>query len=69
MNEKEISDIIAMAWCDKTSFETIHKTTGLSQNKVIALMRKSLKPSSFCLWRKRVSGRFAKHSKKYEHYE
>lgn len=64
MNEKEISEIVAMAWCDKTSFDTIHKIAGLSEKDVVALMRKTLKPSSFRLWRKRVSGRIAKHSKK-----
>ena len=68
MNEKT-SEIIGMAWCDTTSFDVIHKTTGLSEKEVIALMRKTLKPSSFRLWRKRVSGRVAKHSKKYESHK
>jgi uncharacterized protein (TIGR03643 family) len=64
MNENNTSEIVAMAWCDKTSFDVIHKTTGLSEKEMIALMRRNLKPSSFRLWRKRVSGRVAKHSKK-----
>lgn len=66
MNEEDISEIVAMAWCDKTSFDVIKKTTGLSEKEVIVLMRRFLKPSSFRLWRKRVSGRPLKHSKKHE---
>ncbi len=65
MNESTASEIIAMAWCDKTSFDVIRETTGLSEKEVILLMRKTLKPSSFRLWRKRVSGRTRKHTKKY----
>ena len=56
------SEIIAMAWDDLTSFDMIEAQTGLAESKVIALMRRNLKPSSFRLWRKRVSGRKAKHS-------
>ncbi|MFZ9069474.1 MAG: DUF2805 domain-containing protein, partial [bacterium] len=35
----------------------------LSEAEVIKVMRRSLKPSSFRLWRKRVSGRTTKHQK------
>lgn len=66
MSEDKASEIIAMAWCDKTAFETIREITGLSEEEVIEVMRKSLKRSSFRLWRKRVSGRNRKHRKKYE---
>jgi uncharacterized protein (TIGR03643 family) len=58
---ENISEIIEMAWCDKTSFDDLQAHTGLSESKVIRLMRKNLKPSSFRLWRKRVSGRTSKH--------
>lgn len=58
-----ISEIIEMAWCDKTSFDDIHTLTGLSESQTIKLMRSNLKPSSFRLWRKRVTGRKAKHKK------
>ncbi|MDO7598136.1 MAG: TIGR03643 family protein [Pseudomonadota bacterium] len=58
---ENISEIIEMAWCDKTSFDDIQSHTRLSESKVIRLMRKNLKPSSFRLWRKRVSGRTSKH--------
>lgn len=56
-----ISEVIEMAWCDKTSFDDIYDITGLSETDVIKLMRQHLKPSSFRLWRKRVSGRLLKH--------
>jgi len=56
-----VSEIIEMAWDDKTSFDAIKAQTGLSESEVIAIMRKSLKPSSFRLWRARVSGRKTKH--------
>ncbi len=52
-----------MAWCDKTSFDDIKNITGLAEPDVIKIMRSSLKASSFRLWRKRVSGRSAKHKK------
>ena len=55
------SEIIALAWDDKVSFEMIQGQTGLSEKSVIKLMRRSLKPGSFRKWRERVSGRSAKH--------
>lgn len=60
-----ISEIIAMAWCDKTSFDDIQVLMGLSEAQTIAIMRNHLQPSSFRLWRKRVSGRIAKHRKRH----
>lgn len=52
-----------MAWEDRTPFEAIETLYGLTEQAVIELMRKELKPSSFRLWRKRVSGRKTKHLK------
>ncbi|AUD79264.1 TIGR03643 family protein [Kangiella profundi] len=63
MNESDTSRVIEMAWEDRTPFEAIDKLFGLSEQQVIELMRKELKPSSFRLWRKRVSGRKTKHLK------
>ncbi|NOT84667.1 MAG: TIGR03643 family protein [Methylococcaceae bacterium] len=57
----DISRIIEMAWEDRTPFEVIEIQYGLAEKHVIVLMRKHLKPSSFRLWRKRVSGRKTKH--------
>ncbi|MEP3196446.1 MAG: TIGR03643 family protein [Lentilitoribacter sp.] len=56
------SEIIELAWCDETTFDSIKSQTGRSEQDVIKLMRSRLKPSSFKLWRKRVSGRPAKHA-------
>ena len=65
MTKKINSDeIIELAWCDKTSFDSIKQQTGLSEPEVIEVMRTHLKPSSFKLWRKRVTGRKTKHAKK-----
>jgi len=59
----DISEIIEMAWCDETSFDSIKLQTGKSEQDVIKIMRTYMKPSSFRMWRKRVSGRKAKHDK------
>ena len=53
-----------MAWCDKTSFDSIKDQTGLPEKEVIKIMRSNLKRSSFKVWRERVYGRKAKHGKK-----
>ena len=62
-NNKIYQDIVGMAWSDKISFEEIEKKTGFSEKDVISFMRKTLKKSSYILWRKRVRGRPAKHRK------
>jgi uncharacterized protein (TIGR03643 family) len=63
LNLKQTDLIIYLAWQDRITFEEIKKETGLSETEVIKVMRKSLKSSSFRLWRKRVSGRVTKHQK------
>ncbi|MEE2653105.1 MAG: TIGR03643 family protein [Pseudomonadota bacterium] len=62
MSPEDLSRIIEMAWEDRTPFEAIENDYGLSEAAVIQLMRRSLKQSSFRLWRKRVSGRKTKHA-------
>ena len=57
----QISHVIPLAWEDCTTFEEIRIRTGLVEHAVITIMRRELKPSSFRLWRKGVSGRFTKH--------
>ena len=57
------SEIVAMAWDDETSFDNIEAQTGLSESEVIKIMRGHMQPSSFRMWRKRVSGRASKHAK------
>ena len=53
-----------MAWADDVSFDKIKKDTGASEGEVIKIMRTTLKPNSFKLWRKRVTGRKSKHEKR-----
>ena len=67
-SSEEISRIIRYAWEDRTTFEEIEQRTGLTEKQVIDLMRRELKPSSFRLWRKRVSGRVTKHRKLLEQH-
>lgn len=57
----QVSTVIRLAWEDRTTFEEIRTRTGLAEHEVITIMRRELKPSSFRLWRKRVSGRVTKH--------
>lgn len=65
LNERETDRIIEMAWEDRTPFEAIEFQFGLVEKEVIMLMRRTLKPNSFKLWRKRVnSGVSQKHLKK-----
>jgi uncharacterized protein (TIGR03643 family) len=61
LSDGDRSAVIQMAWEDRTTFETIQERVGLSESEVIRLMRLSLNPSSFRLWRQRVKGRVTKH--------
>mgnify|MGYP001216588476 CR=1 FL=1 len=60
--------VIWAAWADRITFEDIKKKTGKSESDVIKLMRKSLKPSSFKLWRTRAKNQSIKHRRKFEIY-
>ena len=59
--------VIWAAWADRIAFEEIEQKTGKSESEVIKIMRRSLKPSSFRLWRKRVNSQSIKHRKKFEY--
>ena len=63
-SEIELDRIIEMAWEDRTPFAAIEHSYGLNEAAVIILMRQQLKPSSFRLWRRRVTGRTTKHQAK-----
>ena len=68
--EPDINDpdwVIWAAWADRITFEEINKRTGKTEAEVIKIMRRSLKPSSFRLWRKRVNSQSIKHRKKFEY--
>ena len=55
LTESEVSRVVEMAWEDRTPFEVIEATFGLSESETIKLMRREMKVSSFRLWRKRVA--------------
>ena len=59
--------VVWAAWADRITFEDIKSKTGLSEGDVIKIMRRSLRPSSFRLWRKRVNQKSIKHRKKFEY--
>ena len=59
--------VIWAAWADRVTFEHIREKTGFSEAEVIKIMRRSLKTSSFKLWRKRVQSKSIKHRKKFEY--
>lgn len=59
-----VDRIVEMAWEDRTPFEAIELQFGLLEKDVIALMRRQMKPSSFRMWRSRVTGRKTKHTQK-----
>lgn len=63
LTNQDIDRIIEMAWEDRTPFEAILFQFGLKEKEVIELMRAYSKKSSFKMWRKRMAGRFTKHSK------
>ena len=65
--ETEISEIVADAWDDETSFEDISIKWGLSEKDTKVLMKRSLKRGSYVVWRKRVNKRLSKHSLKSSH--
>ena len=57
----DIDRVIEMCWEDRTPFEAIEHQFGLKEDDAIKIMRNYLKPKSFKVWRKRVSGRKTKH--------
>ncbi|PZW37753.1 uncharacterized protein (TIGR03643 family) [Mesonia algae] len=61
--ERELDRIIEMAWEDRTPFEAIEFQFNISEDDVIKIMQRELKPSSFRMWRARVQGRKTKHFK------
>ena len=66
-NTEDPDWVIWAAWADRITFEEIEKKTGYSESDVIKIMRRSLRPSSFRLWRKRVNQKSIKHRKKFEY--
>lgn len=61
LNDRDLDRVIEMAWEDRTPFEIIELQFGLTEKQVIILMRRTMKRSSFKMWRARVQGRKTKH--------
>jgi uncharacterized protein (TIGR03643 family) len=62
ISENDKDRIIQMAWEDRTPFEAIEFQFGLKEKDVIAFMRANSLPSSFRMWRKRMTSRRTKHA-------
>jgi uncharacterized protein (TIGR03643 family) len=59
---EETDRIIQMAWEDRTTFDAIEIQFGLTEGQLIDFMRAHSLPSSFRMWRKRMTGRSTKHA-------
>lgn len=64
LTERDIDRIIEMAWEDRTPFDVIETQFGLDEKRVIGMMRRHMKQSSFKMWRARVQNRQTKHTAK-----
>ena len=64
--KKDNNWVIWAAWADRITFEEIFEKSGKHESEVIKIMRRSLKPSSFRLWRKRVHTKSLKNRKRFE---
>lgn len=64
LTPQDIDRIIEMAWEDRTPFDAIKLQFGLSEQEVIALMKREMKLSSWKNWRQRVHNRATKHQAK-----
>jgi uncharacterized protein (TIGR03643 family) len=60
---EQVEQIILMAWGDTISFETITREWGLTENEVVAFMRRHQSPRTYIRWRKRVERRRGSSSK------
>ena len=56
-NRSEISEIIEMAWDDKTNFGCITKIYNIGEDQVKKIMKKNIKRKSYEIWRNRISQR------------
>jgi len=64
LTDADTDRIIEMAWEDRTPFEAIYYQFGLTEDRVKELMKKTLKFSSYTLWRTRVENCHTKHARK-----
>ncbi len=62
LTDMDTDRVIEMAWEDRTPFDAIEAQFGLKESAVKALMKQTLKPSSYVRWRKRVEHCKTKHT-------
>jgi uncharacterized protein (TIGR03643 family) len=62
LTQVETDRIVEMAWEDRTPFDAIKVQFDVDEKKVIDIMRREMKASSFRMWRARVQGRSTKHA-------
>ncbi|HHD82351.1 MAG TPA: TIGR03643 family protein [Campylobacterales bacterium] len=65
--ESDLNRLIEMAWQDRTTFDVIYESYGLTENQVKKKMRQLISPKAYRRWRKRVHNRKTKHVKKLYH--
>ena len=66
-NINDLDWVIWVVWSELLRFEEIEKKTGKIESEVIKIIRRSVKLTSFRLWRKRVNQKSIKHRKKFEY--
>ena len=54
MTEYNLSELIASAWCDKTTWTDIKSQYDLTEDEVMKIMKYNLKKRSYIVWRERV---------------
>jgi len=65
--EHDLNRLIEMAWQDRTTFDVIYESYGLTENQVKKKMRGLVSKNAYRRWRKRVHNRKTKHVKKLYH--
>ena len=65
LSQAQISEVIEMALCDDTDFDSIRASFGLDESAVKRVMQENLRPGSYRAWRKRVKS----FRKQREHYK
>lgn len=66
-HEEDLDRLIEMAWQDRTPFDVIYQSYGITENQLKKKMRKLISQKGYQRWRKRVHDRQTKHAKKVNH--
>lgn len=55
LSDQEKDRLVRLGWEDRSTFETIEKQFGLTQNEFIRFMRTQLDEKAFLRWRRRAN--------------